>query len=269
MPNHNGMGTGPRTEQKLDDLDGLLKLLFDYAFGAIRRNRSWLPPIYPWIDLTSGPGLDQLPTGLMTRGSPLIAMDRLSDAFQRLGIPFHGIFFERNHDRYCALEQAMTTRYGPGGPAKCYQLVEGDSFVDIDSLCSSDLPDSLGGFIYDPTEAVDFSILERLASAPARQRYDLLVYISGTTHKRVSRAFQRPTLVESLQVIQKKKWIVRKPTDDGSEWTWFLGTNNMKMPVWNKRGFWDITSPEGQAIIDQLNLTRKERFERDHGGGLI
>lgn len=269
MPNHNGMGTGPRTEQKLDDLDGLLKLLFDYAFGAIRHN-PWWPRIYPWVDLTSGPGLDRLPDGSLTRGSPPIAMDRLRDAAARLGVAFHGIFYERHPDRYRSLEQVMRARYGPPGLGPCqYQLIEGDSFADLDSLCSDDLPDSLGGFIYDPTEAVDFSILERLASAPARYRYDLLIYISGTTHKRVSRAFQRPTLVESLQLINKRKWIVRKPTDDGSEWTWFLGTNNLKLPAWHKRGFRDITSPDGQVIIDQLNLTRKERYERDHGGGLI
>lgn len=267
------MGLGQQSPQKFEDFRGVAHIVVDRAFGALRKWPTWRRP-FPWVDLTSGPGVDVFPGGAAVEGTPIIAMDTLYDAKQRLGIPFEASFFEQHVDRCDDLERELRARYGPPIPQGDYEVMNADSRQYLPQIVSSrHLNGTLGAFVYDPTEQVDLDFLAEIASSPNRRRYDLLVYVSASSIKRPRNLpahyrTDRRTLVERLQAIPKQKWIVRRPSGP-SEWSWFIGTNDKDFPVWHQRGFFDIATPAGQAIIDQMNLTHEERLLRDHGGGLF
>ena len=268
------MGLGQQSRQKFADFRGVASIVVNRAMGALRTYPNWRRP-YAWIDLTSGPALDCFADGATLEGTPIIAMDTLRDGRARLGIPFEASFFEQDPGRYASLERELCARYGPPIPAgDDYETIHGDSRRWLDKMIdAAHLTGTLGAFVYDPTEQVDLELLADIARSPNRSRYDLLVYVSASSIKRprnlpLGFRTDRRTLVERLQTVPKRKWIVRRPSGK-SGWSWFIGTNDPRFPVWTQRGFFDITSPEGEAIIDQMNLTEVERMLRGHRGGLL
>jgi three-Cys-motif partner protein len=268
------MGLGPQSPQKFADFRGVVDIVVKRAMGALRKYPAWHRP-YTWVDLTSGPGVDCFSDGNCLDGTPIIAMDKLRAVSASLGVPFEASFFEQHDQRCATLERELATRYGPQMPAgDDYEVIHGDSRQWLQQIISSrHLNGTLGAFVYDPTKQVDLDFLADIARSPNRSRYDLLVYVSASSIKRprnLPARYQtdRRTLVERLQAIPKIKWIVRRPSGP-SGWSWFIGTNDPKFPVWTQRGFFDIATPEGRAVINRMNLTEDEQNLRDHGGGLL
>lgn len=269
MTNTNGMGLGAHSPQKLDDFRGVADIVLKRAFGALDTYANWRRP-YCWVDLTSGPALDPLPNGKVLEGTPIIAMDRLMERHTRYGIPFEATFFEQHAGRYQSLATVLRDRYGTDGrPPAYFDVIHANSYDYLERMAQpTALPGTLGAFVYDPTTQVDFDFLAEIAAIPHLRRYDLLVYVSATSIKRprnlpTSYDTDRRTLIERLQTIPKRKWIVRKPSGP-SEWSWFIGTNDPKFPVWTQRGFFDIATPAGRAVIEHMDMTRHERLVHAH-----
>lgn len=264
------MGIGAQSAEKFHDFEGIVDIDVKRAIGALYKYPSWRRP-YLWVDLTSGGGFDQLPDGSIVKGTPMIAMDRLLERYAAKGIPSAAAFFERDQERAAELQAALFKTYGRSPAGVSYKVHARDSREVLDAFWTPDVMcGEMGAFVYDPTEAVDLDFLADISNAPHLKRYDLLVYVSATSIKRprnLPSQYQtdRRTLVDRLMTINKRKIIVRKPSGP-SEWTWFIMTNDPGFPVWHKAAgrsnnldFFDIATPEGWAVLEQLNWTRAER----------
>ena len=267
---NNGMGIGAQSAEKFQDFEGIINIVAKRAIGALAKFPNWQQP-YTAVDLTSGPGFDKLPDCSFTKGTPLLTMDRLHERHTTTGVRCAAAFFERHAERAGQLREALRQAYGASQQGISYKVHTDDSNDWLEAFGTPEaMKGTMGVFIYDPTEAVDLDFLAAIANIKHLARYDLLVYVSATAIKRprsLPSYYQtdRRTLVERLQAINKRKIIVRKPAGP-SQWTWFIMTNDPKFPVWHKAAgrsnglnFFDIATPEGWAVLEQLNWTRAER----------
>lgn len=277
-----GMGIGPQSAEKFKDFEGIVDIVAKRAIGALEKYPGWARP-YLWVDLTSGGGFDDLPDGSRVKGTPMIALDRLYERHAKKGVPFSAALFEREPPRADALKAALIQEYGPSNSkaGTGYRVHPHDSRHFLDQFADPTIMrGKLGAFVYDPTEAVDLDLLAAIAANPHLERYDLLVYVSATSITRprnLPARYQtdRRTLVDRLTTINKRKWIVRKPSGP-SKWSWFIGTNDLAFPVWHKArarsnnlDFFDVATPEGWAVLEELNWTKKERLQFERDGGLF
>ena len=266
----NGMGIGAQSAEKFQDFEGIIDIVTKRAIGALLKVPTWQEP-YTVIDLTSGPGYDELPNGSLTKGTPLLTMDRLHERHTAKDVRCATAFFERNVQRADQLRAALRQEYGPSRPGISYKVHTEDSNDWLEAFGTPEaMKGTMGAFIYDPTEAVDLDFLAAISDIRHLAHYDLLVYVSATSIKRPRRLpaqyqTDRRTLVERLTTINKRKIIVRKPSGP-SEWSWFILTNDVHFPVWRKAAgrsnnldFFDIATPDGSAVLEGLNWTRGER----------
>ena len=149
---------------KFEAFRGVVHVVVNRAFGALRNWPQWRRP-FGWVDLTSGPGLDQSPGGSTLEATPICGMDGLRDARERLGVPFEAFFFEQHIDRCDDLERELRQRYGPPMPQGDYAIMNGEARVCLQQLVDSGwLQGTLGAFVYDPTEQVDLDFLADIAT---------------------------------------------------------------------------------------------------------
>ena len=110
----------------------------------------------------------------------------------------------------------------------------------------------------------DFDLLAELSKKPAFKYIDFVVYLSATNIKRVRR-FEQATgrdakvklLTDYMKSIDKSTWIIRKPMGK-HQWTFAIGSNWVKFPDWEKRGFYRIDSDEGKSMLERLTYTDGE-----------
>ena len=267
---NNGMGIGAQSAEKFQDFEGIINIVAKRAIGALVKFPNWRQP-YTVVDLTSGPGFDQLPDCSFTKGTPLLTMDRLHERHTTTGIRCATAFFERDTQRAEQLRVALRQEYGPSRPAISYKVHTQDSNDWLKAFATPEaMKGTMGAFVYDPTEAVDLDFMAAIANIRHLAHYDLLVYVSATSIKRPRRLpaqyqTDRRTLIERLTTINKHKIIVRKPSGP-SEWSWFILTNDVHFPVWRKAAgrsnnldFFDVATADGWAVLESLNWTRGER----------
>lgn len=119
--------------------------------------------------------------------------------------------------------------------------------------------------------------LETLSREPRLKRIDILINLPTMVYKRTRTAGQsalrtgKPTrmvehadsyLWDDLARIDKRYRWIRAPVGKQQEWTMFFGTNWAPNVPKKSLGFLDITTPDGRAMLDALNLTIDERKGR-------
>lgn len=252
MPLQNGVGYGDHSAAKQDDFHSLLSLHVGIVDRMTNKpGKNWQRR-YTFIDMNAGPGCYD---GLI--GSPLIFLEEI----EKTTIPYRAVFIEREAINADALRDNVGLRSLRHQP-----LIINDSHANVlRKYIKSQAPKTYGLIYHDPSGSVpDFDLLSDASRAPILDYMEFMIYLSATNIKRVRR-FQEATnrdakvklLIDSLQTINKKTWIIRKP-QGRHQWTFVLGSNWSKFPEWEKRGFYRIDSPVGQEILRSLTYTDKE-----------
>lgn len=270
MPQVNGYGCSEVTAAKQDAFRYLLRChmrITAKALAANERSRRayasdrWWNWRYHFIDLTAGPGDCR---GLLTKqgepmpyegpGSPLIFLE---EAYSE-GTKYDATFFEQCSDTACALQEATA-----GYPS--VSVVNEDFRVGLGRIarCGEGLS-KYGLMYYDPSGTVPQveEIRSVLGLAPW-STVDLLMNISATTIKRVRGAFQdKPTRAfsEIIDRIGKRHWIIRE-TPGRWQFALVLGSN-IRLNGFRRKGFYDLRSQEGEAIIERLDKPASQQVPR-------
>jgi hypothetical protein len=94
-----------------------------------------------------------------------------------------------------------------------------------------------------------------------RPRMEILLYLSARNIKRLHH-LKNKSLLDYMQEINKKYWLIRKPDKfDNLEWTFLLGSN-VEFKDYKKIDFFRLESNEAQKFFPKINLTSKERMAK-------
>jgi hypothetical protein len=254
MPVKNGIGYSDYTQVKHDHYRALLEIQVPIV-GHILTKHDWAWPSYLHFDITAGNGgTDEQP------GSPSI----FTSVLKRRGHAYRAVFIEQEQVNADALRARFARDTGV--------TVEHGDHADIlpsyIHACPADINQrtAYGSLFVDPTGCEPpWDLLIEFSRA---FRYvDIMIYMSATNLKRIRRArakrdnCQQPDLHDRLRAIDKKYWLIRE-YQGAHQWTFLIGTNWVKYPDWKPGGFYAITSPEGQRVLNETNYTAQERAQR-------
>ena len=141
-----------------------------------------------------------------------------------------------------------------------------DNIVIINDKCEVFLnaPDPgilglYGCMVVDPNGDPKIEEIKRFYLIPGTEIIDVIIRVSTTNYKRILSTKEiQTTLIEELTKIKKTKWFIKTPSTDQFRWTTIFGTNNNKFTLSKKKGFFDIKSNEGQAILDIITNTNND-----------
>lgn len=245
MPVRNGQGMGDCTPNKQRHFRDVCRLHTGMCKGIINRYQ-WAHPIYAYLDLFAGEGVNQL-NGKTIDGSPVIMARQLL----RRGMmdTARGYLFEQQAGSAAALQQRMTL-------FDRFTVVQGDHEQTINSVVRELKKDrrnrSRMGMVYsDPNGTrIPVDLIRKFFGNGQFPMVDCVAYVSGTTYKRVRGAYgddHWPTLEEDLQAIGKQYIHLRVP-EHRHQWTMAILTNYDQFPQLTNQGFYPLCSEEGKAI---------------------
>lgn len=245
------------TEAKEADFRGILGMHVQICKGITKR-RGAAPYLY--VDLYAGPGHLEY-NGRRFLGSPLIAQDLLT----RAGIRYEALHFEKDPEVATRLAEAL---WVPTSLIDCPDPnsapIYTEDFRDGFSLWldKADPQANRYGLVYaDPIrDEIPHELLNK--AAKLLPKVDLLSYVSATQYKRRRGVdAERPFLADHISAVDKRVVLIRRPLG-AWQWTFVLWSNWVNLPDWQRRGFYRLDSPGGQAVLDQLNLSKREHKEK-------
>ena len=273
MPKHRDLGYGQFTFDKAEAFQTILRMQMVIARAVIQKySPKYTPLPYLYLDLTAGPGYSE--PRRQIKGSPLIFLEQASrplpvgrseDKFMP-PVPFEAHFFEKDAEFAAQLEhnivpfRAASHCHG----LTVYHADYTDPTVGVCSLWPAPQKYRYGLVYIDPSgDLPDFATLACLAEK--FPRVEILIHIAATIVKRRSQAHNIPErLADLIGKIPKPHWLIRKARrGDKHQWTFLMGTGIDRLFRGLKREeFHPIDSPEGQRILEQLNYTQQELFDR-------
>jgi hypothetical protein len=94
----------------------------------------------------------------------------------------------------------------------------------------------------------------------SRVRLDPVLNVASTAWKRTSRANGSPSLTDVMDAISRNRWMIsEKARAFGCGWGWhvLIGTNGT-FKDWSRRGFHDVESERGEALMREATMTKEE-----------
>lgn len=247
------------TEPKEDDFRRILGMHVKICKGI--HSRQGGPP-YLYVDCHAGPGcLEYEGRGFL--GSPLI----FQDIATRENLNYEAVHFERDAETAAKLAEAL---YVPTSLVDCPD--PGTSPIHVES-CEEGLPKWLAehgrssrryGLVYSDSinKEIPYAMLNEAASFLSH--VDLLAYVGANAYKRRRGAnANRARLVEHINAVGKRHVLIRRGRT-AHQWTFVLWTNWSDFPQLERIGLYRLESEQGQRILDELNLTRPEHFEKNN-----
>jgi len=252
------------TQPKEADFRGLLQMHARICKGTISR---WSQRPYLYVDLYAGPGELEY-GGHRFDGSPIIARDILTTEVDGR---YEAVHFERDPAVAARLAETLWVQ------TSLLDTVDAEQSPIIIGRFQDEFPrwlDTQGqqsdryGLIYaDPIKDPIPHELLNLA-AVAMPKVDLLSYVSATQYKRrrggdINRNGHSdlPLLSDHIRAVKKKYALVRRPRHRW-QFTFVLWTDWGDFPEWTQRGFHALDSAAGQEILDRLDLSHKQRFDK-------
>lgn len=245
MPVSNDIGYSEYTRMKEEGLERILSLHLHLANNIIQHG--WSDPLYYWYDINAGSGNNP-----NCPGSPLVFLETA----RRIGLRYSATFIEQNDANHKLLEACI--RQDDSVTVLC-----GDNCELLPLVCGqlNGRRHRFGMIYHDPNGEPNFDLLAEVSKLSALSKIDILVYLSGTTLKRVRCAFRdRDGLLDRLATINKQHWLVRDISTSGpQQWTFLLGTNWIDFPEYKRAGFYRTDGDKGRDILHVLSTTEKER----------
>lgn len=204
---------------------------------------------YSYADLNAGPGFN---SDAGVAGSPIIVA-ACADAE---GVPVDMWLFEADDAKRSALTERMAGREGVS--------IYGDHRAHWGMVTAWNRPDRIvDGLVYwDPFgDPVPVNIINGLIASP-RDKVDVLLHVNANGAYKRPRGrghadYQGRYLADDIGRINKQFWWVREPATDW-QWTFLIGSNWSGFPQFRKLGFHRLDSPRGLAVLDRLNLSKRE-----------
>ena len=247
VPITNGIGWSECTADKESGLGQLLGLHMEIC-QAILRKHPYFPRDYYYFDITAGSGSND---GANCYGSPVVFLQEAA----RRGLQYQATFIEKDSINSANLGKALWSYSGNHSILNC-------NHQDVLATLIDGVPKSAFGMIYvDPNGEPPFGLLSDVSRLEPCKRMDMLVYASASTVKRRRTVHGGKSLVEHMESIDKRYWLIRDHQSK-FQWTFLLGTNWVEFPSWETRGFYRLQSEKGREILDELNWTKRERAQR-------
>jgi three-Cys-motif partner protein len=257
MPKIDNVGFGKFTAQKMGILRSILGMHL-VVTQEVLNNHSAFRQIYRYIDATSGKGY--VPESTIP-GSPLVFLDAVhSEKFYK---QFKLDLLEQEEVNFIELQQNVA-HYCKSRAIDCARFVEfhlGSYVTLLPKLLSREDNRELGLVFVDHSgELPNFETIKLVSQL--RPRMEILLYLSARNIKRLHHLTKK-SLLDYMQEIGKKYWLIRKPDKfDRLEWTFLLGSNTDIFKNYKKIDFYKLDSDEAQKFFPKLNLTSKERMEK-------
>lgn len=249
MSDDNDFGCNEYTPQKQEDFRGYLDIILPAVVGMLKKYPDWACPYFLYYDITGGPGQYQF-DGQEIIGSPLIFVQEA----QKYNLPYLAEVIEKDDINYQRLNALL-------GHKENVTVWHGDHNQVLPRLWNNPEQKCYGLLYADPKGIKEFTgifdLLDTMSRMKVYKLMDILLYIHAAAWKRTRIPNDYPYLEEQIRRINKRKRIIRQPLGK-QQHTFVLLSNWIKMPVWKRRGFFDINSPEGQQIFDIINLTDDE-----------
>jgi len=246
------MGMSHCTATKERHFEDIARMHINMCRGIIRRHAK-VNSEYTYLDLYAGSGSNELPSGQIVEGSPVVmARALIGEAMAR-----RGFVFEKSSKNAAMLRERLTLE-----PA--FHVVNGDHAETVDDVIRwfHEHPDQRRrfGFIYcDPNGTrIPVAVLRKLyGELKTFDTIDCVTYISATVAKRIRGVFGEdhwPELIDDLRAVGKKHIHVRVP-EGHYQWTMAILTNYESFPELTRQGFYPLCSEEGQQLVRYLTST--------------
>lgn len=262
----NGTGYGEFTPNKLADYSKLLSCYVPLATNVLRKWDNLYQPQVHLIDINAGPGQygDELTSEeCWHRGSPLIAMDKLTEQKpDRTPILYKAWFIDERMENCRQLENVLKSY--DNNPNGSYQVLCGKHEDLLSSLLPFQRRAALGLLYHDPNGFASWDCLSGISSDKAYRTIDFLIHYGAATPKRFKGRFGKDYVQpvdEAVASIAKQYWLVQEPIGH-TQWTFLLGTNYEKMPAWKRLRFHSLASDQGKAILNKIAYSKEEYKQR-------
>ena len=259
MPKEGSAGCSGHSGKKQETLRYILRAHLATTKAIFNKWR--YRPVYLYFDMNAGPG-NYLRTGNDSLdGSPKIFLEEA----QAQNAIFYAKFYEKDEQTIEDLKWALFEDPHLVNQPQCdVEFCLGDSGKSASRhVLAIDWRPAYGLIYSDPNGIPAFNDLGAISRIPQCARVDILIHFSATSIKRCrcsSAIKDHDTLVQRLDLIGKKNWFICKP-EDSNAWGWIflLGTNWKEMSEHRQIGLFNIKTREGQELLEEANLTRKEK----------
>lgn len=248
MPVVNGRGYSQyHTPKKQELLTSLIKKTCG-ALRGIHLKHPQKNTTFHWVDAYAGPGYN---TEVGCNGSPLI----FQETVRLLKWPYLGYCIDKEVSSIRTLESNLKgDRY--------FSLYPGDCAEVIPEIFRTDITGDPYGILYmDNNGAPDFKTAGYVSGFDRLRHMDFVFHLPATSVKRnYGAGFTPDDLYDKLMKINKTKWFICSCHPVGSDaWQWvmILGTNYMGWKGLKSLGFYEITSSEGEAILNFVNHNKR------------
>lgn len=240
----NGIGWSDCTSEKNHQFRGIIRTNI-LMWKSIIDKRDYFNGNYTYIDLNAGPGIHPE----YGPGSPVIFLEEIQKV-QPLRYCAH--LFENNLQTICDLSHNLGIYYDN----KSVYIHPVDNIELLRVVGERNHGNNVPGLLYsDPTgQAPPSELLSEFSKL--WRSVDILIYSACTNIKRQLQFGGRKRFIECLEIIDRKSCMIREPIG-AYQWTFAYLTNG-PLPEWKKKGFFDVKSPEGKAILSKLNYTKEE-----------
>lgn len=257
MPKVDDVGYGQFTGLKMETLTSIFEMHLAITQEVLKNHKNWRQ-VYKYIDTTAGKGY--IPESTIP-GSPLVFLKCVNSS--KIYMPYSAHFVEQSETNISELKQVVHDQ------SKLHNWQIENRVVFYQQDYSKIVPSLLGlhddrelglVFIDHSGELPNFDTISEISQM--RPKMEILLYLSARNIKRLHH-LKHKSLLDYMQQISKKNWLIRKPVKwDNLEWTFLLGSNTNIFGNYKKIDFFRLDSEEAQKFFPKLNLTSKERMEK-------